>query len=163
MARQLRALGGTGKILSVERDPECVGWARRLVAHAECDSIVTVLEGTAESCLPAMVDMLGGEGKEPVIDVLFIDHDKEMYLHDLLLLEKSGLMRKGCVVIADNVVVFGLQQDYLTHVRGSGKYSSSVLHESSIEYSLQDLSINVVAPSSEEPVEDGVEISIYSA
>jgi hypothetical protein len=40
------------------------------------------------------------------------------------------------VVIADNVVVFGLQEDYLTHVRECGKYSSSTLHRTDIEYSL---------------------------
>ena len=42
------------------------------------------------------------------IDFLFIDHDKDLYLPDLLQMEQSGLIRAGTFVCADNVFHFRL-------------------------------------------------------
>lgn len=41
------------------------------------------------------------------IDFLFIDHDKKKYGSDLQLLEDWGLIQKGTVVIADNILYPG--------------------------------------------------------
>ena len=52
----------------------------------------------------------------PQIDYLFVDHDKDAYLTDLVRLEKEGLVRAGSTCVADNVV-FARINDYLDYVR----------------------------------------------
>mmetsp|Transcript_12421 Transcript_12421/g.25653 ORF Transcript_12421/g.25653 Transcript_12421/m.25653 type:complete len:592 (+) Transcript_12421:149-1924(+) len=52
----------------------------------------------------------------PKIDYLFIDHDKDAYLSDLVRLEKEGLIRAGSICVADNVVFAGIN-DYLEYVK----------------------------------------------
>jgi catechol O-methyltransferase len=51
-----------------------------------------------------------------VIDFLFIDHEKELYLPDLLQLEQAGLIRAKTRVCADNVVYFQLDE-YRQHMQ----------------------------------------------
>lgn len=48
-------------------------------------------------------------GAHPVVgvDVLFIDHEKTLYLDDLRMVEAAGLLNEGAVVVADNVLSFG--------------------------------------------------------
>jgi len=41
------------------------------------------------------------------VDVLFVDHEKTLYLDDLRLVEAAGLLNAGAVVAADNVLSFG--------------------------------------------------------
>lgn len=41
--------------------------------------------------------MLEKHGQD-YIDVLFIDHDKKMYLDDLCVIEKAGILRTGMYV-----------------------------------------------------------------
>jgi len=41
------------------------------------------------------------------VDVLFIDHEKALYLDDLRMVEAAGLLNAGAVVAADNVLSFG--------------------------------------------------------
>jgi hypothetical protein len=50
------------------------------------------------------------------IDFLFIDHDKDAYLSDLIKLESRGMIRVGTRVVADNVI-FANIDDYLSYVR----------------------------------------------
>ena len=48
-------------------------------------------------------------------DFIFLDHDKDFYVKDLILLEKKGLLSPNCVVVADNIVFPGAP-GYLEHV-----------------------------------------------
>ena len=88
------------------------------------------------------------------IDVLLIDHDKKLYKSDLVLFESAGLLGEDTLVIADNVLSFGVPiQDYLDYVRNeSGPFKSSTCHISTIEYA--DASTSV-------PTEDGLEVSVH--
>ncbi|TMW57724.1 hypothetical protein Poli38472_014327 [Pythium oligandrum] len=67
------------------------------------------------------------------VDVFFIDHRKDLYLPDLKLIEKSGLLQQGSVIIADNVITPGAP-DYLEYIRAHPKFQS-VFHETKLEYS----------------------------
>lgn len=71
------------------------------------------------------------------ITFLFIDHEKEKYVEDLVYFEESGLMcSPGCTVVADNILCFDSPlESYLAHVSDTGKYSDFQLHESVVEYS----------------------------
>ncbi|KAF1794977.1 S-adenosyl-L-methionine-dependent methyltransferase [Phytophthora cactorum] len=76
--------------------------------------------------------------------VFFIDHDKKLYKSDLMVIEQSGLLRSGSVVVADNVVYAHIS-DYLDYVRGHPHFKS-VLRESLLEYS---------------DLKDAIEVSTY--
>jgi len=41
------------------------------------------------------------------VDVLFVDHEKTLYLDDLRMVEAAGLLNAGAVVAADYVLSFG--------------------------------------------------------
>ena len=63
---------------------------------------------------------------EEQYDFVFIDHWKDLYLKDLQLLEKFGLLKQGAWVFADNVVLFNLE-DYLDYVRSSPDFKSEFI------------------------------------
>ena len=70
------------------------------------------------------------------IDFLFLDHDKDAYLTDLILLEQSGWIRAGTYTAADNVV-FARIDSYRKYIQGlvdSGIVETKLV-EGSIEYS----------------------------
>lgn len=144
------------RLYCIEADPKCVGWTRRMVSYANLDSVVTVIASSASE-----VDSWRLNLSKEHIDVLFIDHDKAQYLNDLLRIEQAGLLKSGSIVVADNVLSFGVPlSDYLNHVRDeTGLYSSSKLHEGFIEYASGE---NADLSAVESPnLVDGVEISVY--
>jgi catechol O-methyltransferase len=62
------------------------------------------------------------------LDILFIDHDKKMYLNDLNVIEEAGLLRTNSVVVADNVLSFNSPLElYLQHVRDDSERGSNLL------------------------------------
>jgi len=134
------------RLWSIDPDPDTHVYANKLLVKAGLKDRVTLIQATAEDALPDLQKLLGGQP----IDLLFIDHEKSMYLPDLERIEKAGLLRKGSVVAADDVLFFKLS-DYLDHVRNSGLYSSTRTFKAAREYE--------TGPDAEV---DGVEISTYS-
>lgn len=144
------------RLFCIEADPKCVGWTRRMMSYANLESVVTVVASPASD----VASWRSSLSKEH-IDVLFIDHDKAQYLNDLMCIEQAGLLRSGSIVVADNVLSFGVPlSDYLNHVRDeSGLYGSSKLYEGFIEYASGE---NADLSAAECPnLVDGVEISVF--
>jgi len=79
-----------------------------VVEFAGLSHKVHVIMGSVEQKLHVLKDVYGIE----TVGAIFIDHAKERYLPDLLLVEKAGLLQKGSVLIADNVIIPGAP-DYL--------------------------------------------------
>lgn len=101
--------GWGGRVTSVELDGRRAGVAREVVAHAGLGEHVHVVEGTLAQALPGL----------GAVDLVLMDHAKEAYLPDLLLLEGSGALGPGAVLVADNVGIFADElQPFLEHVRG---------------------------------------------
>lgn len=93
-----RARGGA-RLLSLEAEPACVAFARRVVARAglaETVAVARVLPG--ETAAAAVARLRPGRR----IRFLFLDHAKDAYLSDLLALEP--LLAPDAVVVADNVL-----------------------------------------------------------
>uniref|UniRef100_A0A665U5F1 catechol O-methyltransferase n=1 Tax=Echeneis naucrates TaxID=173247 RepID=A0A665U5F1_ECHNA len=67
------------------------------------------------------------------LDFVFMDHWKKSYCPDLQLLEGSGLLGKGSMIVADNVLFPGAPK-FLRHIRKSGLYEWKV-HRATLEYS----------------------------
>jgi catechol O-methyltransferase len=122
IARLLRTPGS--ELTSIELSRTRVEVAGEMVAHAGLSERVRFLHGATQDVIPTL------EGK---FRLVFIDHDKNRYLQDLLLIEKHELLEPGAIVVADNVGMFTGMQSYLGHVRGSGLYAS-VHHPAQVEY-----------------------------
>ena len=80
----------------------------QVVQFAGLSDKVKVIMGSVEEKLRVLRDVYGIKA----VDAIFIDHAKERYLPDLLLVEKAGLLQQGSVLIADNVIIPGAP-DYL--------------------------------------------------
>jgi catechol O-methyltransferase len=65
--------------------------------------------------------------------MIFIDHLKGLYLPDFKFMESSGLIKKGTVVIGDNIICPG-SPDYHEHFKQNNQYDSTLFH-SYVEYS----------------------------
>ncbi|KAK1929980.1 Catechol O-methyltransferase [Phytophthora citrophthora] len=139
-ASQMRELSGQSvHVYSIEISPVFAATATKMVEFAGLSSFVTIFVGTFQDT-HAKLQALGVDH----VDVFFLDHDKKCYKSDLQLIEESGLLRPGSVVMADNVVVARIT-DYLDYVRGHAKFQS-VMYNSYLEYS---------------DIEDALEVSTY--
>jgi catechol O-methyltransferase len=77
------------KLISIENDPRHVGYASKIVEFAGLAHKVQIILGSANEKIPVLKEKHGF----PRLDFVFIDHDKEFYLPDLQVLEKSGLLQ----------------------------------------------------------------------
>ena len=108
-------LDETGKVVSVEIDPENAELCRANQIRAGVADRCEVIVGDALEVIPAL---------DGVYDMLFIDAVKEDYLRYLQLAEPK--LTSTAVVVADNVLRFAdAVKPYLDYVRDSGKYESS--------------------------------------
>lgn len=83
----------TGRVVSLERDPEkCAAW-RRNVAEAGLEEWAQLEEGDAFDALPRIGD---------IFDVVFIDAEKEDYERLFELAREK--VEPGALIVADNVL-----------------------------------------------------------
>ena len=126
------------KLVSIEKSPQFAEIAQRIVDYAGLSDRVEIIVGDAGDVIPHL---------EGPFDLVFIDHWKERYLPDLLLIERHQLLHEGSVVVADNVGIFEHSvRNYLDHVRRSEHYDTSH-HKTHMEY--------------EDHIADGVEVSVW--
>ena len=92
------------RMVCVEASDEFAATAQSIVARAGLSGVVDFVVGRAED-----VDLkaLSGRFRGAAADLVFLDHCKECYAPDLARLERAGLVAKGTVVVADNVVYPG--------------------------------------------------------
>lgn len=162
--------GKTFQLLTVEINPEFAKIAREMIELAQVQDVVTVLEnelrmdGNASDIGALLKAFLRNDSDDTScewIDFLMIDHDKESYLRDLKILEKSGLIRGGTVVVADNVIFAGIHE-YMDYMHGLAERGivRTCTKEASVEYCFPDMKQcggNLDA----EIFKDGVEITEY--
>src|SRR3954451_6345264 len=92
LAAGVRNLGG--RVLSLERDHECIADWRRNIADARLEETAELVEGEAREPLPMIDD---------VFDVVFLDAANKQY-EELFSLTREKL-EPGALVIADDVVL----------------------------------------------------------
>jgi len=148
------------RIYCIESEAECVSWTRRMATLAHLtEKEVVVLHNTRPCSMEKVIEeqlrpLLLADGFSH-IDVLFIDHDKQLYLTDLRTFEASQLLVSNSFVIADNVLSFDQpMSEYLEHVQQKAIYSSSDLIVSTVEYANEEESANA-------NMTDGVSISVF--
>jgi len=125
----------SAKVFSVELAVANADIARRIWAHAGVDDQVTCVVGTIGDDGKTL-DALGTEHgfTEGDLDFIFIDHDKNAYLSDLLSIESRGWLHRGSIAVADNVLVPGSPK-YRSYMRDQqGKKWDTVEHKAHVEY-----------------------------
>jgi len=103
-------------------------------------SNVTIATGNVSE----VISTFKQEFKTDHVDMLFMDHWKEHYLSDIKRVEELQLLKKGSVIVADNVITPGCP-DYLAYIRQNPVYQSTH-HQANLEYS--------------STTPDGVEVSV---
>jgi catechol O-methyltransferase len=127
-------------IVTIDVDPESAATAQRIHEHAGVANRIKIVIDPTYRVIPHLSKRFNVDS----FDFIFIDHDKEDYLLDFKLLENAGLIKRGTMIVADNIIYPGVP-DYVNYVRNNPHYTST-FHESTLEY--------------EKNIPDGVEISI---
>ncbi|KAK4226702.1 S-adenosyl-L-methionine-dependent methyltransferase [Podospora fimiseda] len=111
----LRENGGS-KYYSVEKNPLFAAIAANLIDLAGLGDVVRVVVGTGAEGIQRLYDEGVFEGRP--IDMAFFDHHKPAYKTDLKLCERLGLIDKGTVLVADNMIIPG-NPAYAEYVRAT--------------------------------------------
>uniref|UniRef100_A0A3Q2Y4M9 catechol O-methyltransferase n=1 Tax=Hippocampus comes TaxID=109280 RepID=A0A3Q2Y4M9_HIPCM len=128
------------QLITLEFNPDNAAVARQVIAWAGVAEKVRLVEGESGEWIPKMKEQFGVK----TFDLVFLDHWKNRYLLDTKLMEECGLLKKGSVLLADNVVCPGAP-DYLEYIRNSPQYKSQFF-KSHLEYT---------------KAEDGLEKSVF--
>jgi catechol O-methyltransferase len=112
-ADAVRKAGGE-RYFSFERDPAFAAVIMSLVDLAGLTDLVKVIVGSSDEGIAR----LAASGQLKHVDLMFLDHYKPAYTTDLKLCEELGLITKGSVLAADNVIKPG-NPPYLKYVRSS--------------------------------------------
>ena len=110
------------KYWSLEFNPVFASIAMNLIELAGLSDIVTVVTGAATDSL----SRLKREGKITSLDILFIDHWKDLYIADTKTTESLGVLHKGSYIIADNTSSQG-GKEYVEYVRAHPGWESNPL------------------------------------
>lgn len=107
------------KYYSFEINVEYAAIATQLIALAGLSDCVEVIVGKAGSTLPEFEERIMDYFKKyTAVDLVFLDHWKDMYVPDLRVMESLGLVAPGTVIFADNIFYPGAP-DYVDYVQGS--------------------------------------------
>jgi catechol O-methyltransferase len=140
--RMSRCLPEGGRISSVEFNPSNADLARRIVAHAGADDRIKFVVGTLGDGGTTIGRLASEHGfAKGTLDLVFLDHDKDVYLSDLQRILEQGWLHRGSVVVADNVKFPGAPE-YRAYMQSQeGKLWRTVEHSAPIEYQsvIQDL------------------------
>jgi catechol O-methyltransferase len=125
----------SARIFSVELASANAVVAQRIWAHAGVEQRITCVVGTIGDggrTLDILRDECGFTSG--TLDFLFIDHNKNAYLIDLLSIVERGWLHRGTIVVADNVGFPGSPK-YRAYMREQqGRGWETVEHRSHMEY-----------------------------
>ncbi|BCR85783.1 O-methyltransferase [Aspergillus chevalieri] len=105
---------GGKRYLSLELNPVFAAIANMLVDLAGLRDVVKIIVGRSDASL----HKLHATGEVKHVELMFIDHYKPGYTSDLKLCEHLGMVSRGSVLAADNVIYPG-NPPYLEYVRST--------------------------------------------
>lgn len=133
--RTARALPKGSRLVSVEFNEKNAAITRKMIEHAGVSDRVTVVTGfigDGGKTIAKLESELGVH--EGTVDFVFLDHAKEAYLPDLKTMLAKGWLKKGSVVLADNVGFPGVP-DYRAYMKEhEGKTWRTIEHATHAEY-----------------------------
>lgn len=89
-------------LLAVEMSPLNCQIATQIIDHAGLSSKVRVVEGKFDEKLDAVKQFLE-EMEANFFDFVLLDHWKDRYMPDYLLLKENGMIKKGSGIFSDNM------------------------------------------------------------
>jgi catechol O-methyltransferase len=133
--RIARAMGETGRLVSVEFNEANAAIARRIWDHAGVGEQLTVVVGTLGDGGATIETLKTDHGLAAgSVDAVFIDHAKDAYVPDLERIVGQGWLRPGSIVVADNIKLPGAPA-YRKLMRDSeGRQWKSIEHSTHAEY-----------------------------
>ena len=145
-ALRIAAAAPTAKVFTVELSAANAAVAQRIWNHAGVADRITCVVGPVGDGGYTLDALNGDHGFAPgALDLVFIDHDKNAYLADLLAIAGRGWLHRGSIVVADNVGFPGAPK-YRAYMREQqGKRWQTVEHRTHVEY--QDLIPDLVLES----------------
>jgi catechol O-methyltransferase len=96
--RTARQLPAGAHLYSIEFDATNAAIATKIIEYAGLKDRVTVIIGVVGT----RINVLKNEYNIKKLDLVFLDHEKSVYLSDFQLLEQANLIQTGTVVVADN-------------------------------------------------------------
>jgi len=134
-ALRIAAAAPSARILSVELSPANADVAQRIWSHAGVADRITCVVGTIGDDGVTLDRLQADYGCTSAgVDFLFIDHDKNAYLTDLLAIIKRGWLKPGAVILADNVGFPGAPE-YRAYMREHQDNNfHTVEHQTHVEY-----------------------------
>jgi len=134
-ALRIAAAAPSARVVTVELSAANAQVAQRIWIHAGVADRITCVVGTIGDGGRTLNRLQTTHGFAPgTLDFLFIDHDKNAYLADLQAIVGRNWLRKGSVVVADNVGFPGAP-DYRAFMREQqGGTWTTVEHRTHVEY-----------------------------
>lgn len=130
----LRSAGGK-QYISLEINPENAAVANMLVELAGLRDFVRIIVGSSSESLIRLIKV---DKSISHIELLFIDHWKDLYVPDLLLLEELNVLKPGLSILAaDNVISPGAPE-YLEWVRASPDQKREATEKRRIDLGISD-------------------------
>ena len=125
----------SARVISVELAEANAAVAQRIWSHAGVADRITCVVGTIGDGGRTLDVLRDDHGfTSGAVDFLFIDHDKNAYLADLLAIVERGWLRRGAVVVADNVGFPGSPKYRAFMREQQGKGWQTVEHRAHMEY-----------------------------
>lgn len=132
---RMAAAAPAARIVSIEFNAANAEIARRILDHAGVGSRVAVVVGTLGDGGQTIETLRREHGFGPgSVDLVFVDHDKSVYLSDLRLVLEQGWLHPGSVVVADNVRFPGAPEYRAYMQENEGKRWRTAEHETHVEY-----------------------------
>ena len=131
--RIARAAPGA-RVFSVELAEANAANARRIWAHAGVGDRVTCVVGTIGDGGRTLNALAAHGFDSGTVGFVFLDHDKDAYLDDLMSIMDRGWLRPGGVVVADNVRIPGAPKYREYMRRQQGTLWHTVEHKAHLEY-----------------------------
>ncbi|MGI9125863.1 MAG: O-methyltransferase [Mycobacterium sp.] len=125
----------SARVVSVELSAANASVAQRIWAYAGVADRVTCVVGTIGDGGRTLDTLQTEHGfTAGALDFLFIDHDTNAYLSDLLTVVDRGWLHHGSIVVADNVGFPGSPK-YRAYMRNQqGKRWQTIEHRTHVEY-----------------------------
>jgi catechol O-methyltransferase len=133
--RTVRKMPAGAHLVSIEFNADNAAIAQSVLEHAGVADRVTIVNGTLGDGGATITKLRTLHGFEKgKLDFVFIDHAKEVYLSDLELILGEGWLRKGAVVVADNVKVPGAPLYHAFMKENEGSLFRTREHSTHVEY-----------------------------
>jgi catechol O-methyltransferase len=133
--RTMRAAPSDARLCTVEFNADNAAIAQRIFDHAGIADRVTIIHGTlgdGGKTATALRDQHGF--MEGTLDFAFLDHAKDAYLPDLLLILRERWLRPGAIIVADNIKTPGAPE-YRAYMKAQeGLLFHSREHKTHAEY-----------------------------